>query len=202
MSKDFFEYLKQWLLSEHKQDLHTYIPYYETIKQHKEQLQPLIDDFQEWNFDIHEEHDEEEYYTDGKLVIYLWRWIGEEPTEEEQWHGFGKQEYAQYKYEIELLHDPRHWGYCMCKPTDTGYNHNHKCCGNGCDWTAPRFSLVKVIDVGQGSFAGIERDMWELEEQWSEHLKEHEEKKKQDELHRIEEQLKRLEDEKQRLLNN
>ena len=73
-----------------------------------------------------------------------------------------------YCYYIEFLYDQRDWGYCDCSPNDSQYNARHSCCGMGCDWTAPAFSLTKEIGLHHASWNGYERDYWEYEEKFNE----------------------------------
>lgn len=52
-------------------------------------------------------------------------------------------------------------GYCMCEPTDKGYDGRYKCCGYGCDWYRPNFKLEEMRSVGYHSFVGNEHDLWD-----------------------------------------
>lgn len=60
--------------------------------------------------------------------------------------------------------DERPWGYCICSPQKEGYDPEHRCCGDGCDWVAPAFILEKRRVVGRGDWNGIERDYWAYED--------------------------------------
>ena len=193
MNNTFFVELKKYLLAEHKDHLLSFVGYYETLLQHQDSLQQLLDDLKEWECDIRHENDHSGGYIDGKFEIYLYK---NDSRDEYMVSG----EFAPYHYEIELLHDDRMWGYCECTPNDEGYNAEHNCCGDGCDWTAPSFRLTKIEHIAYASFKGYQKDMWELEEQWNEYLIEHKEKQKQRELSRIEERMKELQKQKEDLL--
>lgn len=70
-------------------------------------------------------------------------------------------------YYINFLHDKRHWGYCECSPEDEGYNEEYDCCGNGCDWDAPAFSIEKVERVCCGIWDGLAKDYWQYEDKFN-----------------------------------
>lgn len=38
-------------------------------------------------------------------------------------------------------------GYCNCEKGDIGYNQQHKCCGEKCDWIAPVISVVYLENI-------------------------------------------------------
>lgn len=86
-------------------------------------------------------------YTKGKIRILI-----ENPEEDA---------YYNYYYYIEFLHDERMWRYCQCEHGDNGYNEKYQCCGDGCDWYAPAFRLIKEIELGCSSWEGQEKDYWE-----------------------------------------
>jgi hypothetical protein len=162
--QDFFEYFKEYLVEEHKDELYKFIHHYETMLQQKERLQPLLDDYEEWNFDIHyEQSKDEEYSENDKFVIYLYK----EHKDEYDYVA----EYADYHYELELEWEGRMWGYCMCKPDDDEYVEEKGCCGVDCDWYAPAITIRKIVGLGYVSFDGKERDLWELEKKWDTYLK-------------------------------
>ena len=54
-------------------------------------------------------------------------------------------------------------GYCMCEPTDEGYNEEHKCCGVHCDWYAPIVIIeeINISKLTQEEYKGKERFLWE-----------------------------------------
>lgn len=69
-----------------------------------------------------------------------------------------------YTYSIAFGYDARDWGYCQCEKTDKDYRDDKKCCGHGCDWWAPAFSIEKNISLGGGSWNGDQHDYWEFED--------------------------------------
>ncbi|MBD1379079.1 hypothetical protein [Metabacillus arenae] len=203
MKTNFFEELKKFVIDEHKDDKYflQYIRYYETLLQNKDVLQPLLSDLENWKMDIHFENDKTEGYTYGKWLFYLWEYNGEEPNDEYDFFNCAyDQKSPDYYYEIKLTRDQRLWGFCQCIPDMELYNEKHECCGNGCDWTAPSFILSKVEEK-YGKFKGKERDIWELEEKWSEYLESYDNKVKESKLKSIDEQIKRLEEEKNKFIN-
>lgn len=195
MEDKFFRALKEFLLREYKDDLLTFVGYYETLLQHKDKLQPLFDDLEKWKFDIRYENDNSEGYTDGKFEVHLYQ-----TDPHNNGDGF-YDEYASYHYEIELLDDQRMRSYCQCTPEDEGYNPKYDCCGEGCDWYAPSFRLTKIDTMLHQSFNGDAKDLWKLEEQWDEYLIRYKEKQKQLQLEEIEERIRDLEAQKFGLLN-
>lgn len=181
---DFFKQLQSLMLNEEKEHLATLIPYYETLWQHRDKLKDMLEEIDSYpEVDIQYIHDEEEYYTDRKIRILLYK-------ERDNWMS-----QPDFYFEIELLFDERYWGYCYCKPSDEGYNEAKGCCGDGCDWVAPKVSVNRVDIVAYESFSGEERDMWKLEEKWNEDLTEHNERLKKERLQRLEEQLERTKQE-------
>lgn len=201
MKTNFFEELKKFVINEHQEDQYfiQYIRYYETMLQNKEVLHSLLSDLEKWKMDIHHQEDKTEGYTFGKWVIYLWDYESEEQDSDSELYRDDSKS-PNYHYEIELTRDGRYWGYCECTPDMEGYNEKYKCCGDGCDWVAPSFTLSKVEEC-YGKFKGDERDLWKLEGKWEEHLGSYNKKLKEKRLRNIEEQLKRLEEEKAKLIH-
>jgi hypothetical protein len=201
MSANFFDELKSVVLFEHKEDRNflQYVRYFETLLQNRETLKPLLDDMTEWKADIHFNEDRCEGYTYGTYSIYLWRYEGEEPEDDDYSYQYD-QKSPDYYYEIQLTRDEQYSGYCQCSSNMKAYNEKHNCCGIGCDWLAPAFTFRK-IEEKRGVFKGLEKDIWKLEEKWDEYLASHNEKAKQEKLKRIEEQLERLQKEKEELSN-
>jgi hypothetical protein len=144
------------------------------IDQQIEKCKELMEDLSnnEWSIGIYED-DKYDGYTNGEIRIHI---IKSEPVD--------------YCYCIEFLYDERYWGYCQCTPDDEGYNSKHKCCGNGCDWIAPAFSITKETFLGDYKWEGYEKDYWEYEEKF------HQDKKNKNE----EVERHKREQEKQHLL--
>lgn len=179
------------MLNREKEHLATLIPYYETLWQHKDKLKDMIEEIDSYpEIDIQYTYDEEEYYTDGTIQIFLYKKKGDWLSQ------------PNFHYEIELQHDDRMWGYCECSSDDEGYVDGKGCCGAGCDWTAPSFNITRVNQVAYASFDGLERDVWKLEEKWKEDLTEHNERLKKEQLQRLEEQLERTKQEIESIKNS
>jgi hypothetical protein len=70
---------------------------------------------------------------------------------------------ANYYYVLSFTTNERMWGYCECSPSDAEYDAEHRCCGHGCDWVAPSFSVRKVEHVGHAAWEGDESDYWRYE---------------------------------------
>jgi hypothetical protein len=92
------------------------------------------------------EREKDDYYSFGKVFI---------PTSEDNHSGV---------YYLTLGTDERMWGYCFCKPGDEDYNPKHRCCGHGCDWSAPAFTIIKEVSVGRSAWNGDEAAYWRYEE--------------------------------------
>jgi hypothetical protein len=99
-------------------------------------------------------------YTNGRIRILI-----EKPQNEEE-SEYMYDSNTNYIYYINFLYDQRNWGYCQCTPDMEGYNEEHECCGCGCDWYAPSFSIEKVTTVGYGVWEGQERDYWDYKKKF------------------------------------
>lgn len=136
------------------------------------------------------EEDNTEGCTNGKIQILI------EKSDEEKESEMIYDAYHDHYYSIEFTCDERYWGYCQCEPNDEGYNEENKCCGNGCDWTAPSFRIEKITSVGGSSWDGSESDYWEYENKFKQNEennnKEVEIFKKKQEKERIEKQIREL----------
>jgi len=82
-----------------------------------------------------------------------------------------------YFYEIRFGYDERYYGYCECNPKDEGYRDDKDCCGDVCDWDAPKFSLHKVTNITSHDYDGRQKDCWEFEDEFYKSRKELSEKK-------------------------
>lgn len=100
-------------------------------------------------------------YTNGRVQVLI-----EKPEEEKESEMMGDA-YYNYYYEIKFGYDERYWGYCDCEPEHEGYNDENGCCGNGCDWTAPSFQIVRVSSVGGHKWEGQASDYWNYKEQFN-----------------------------------
>ncbi len=114
--------------------------YLETIRQNKDEFNEVLEVYRKTNYMNYFE-DETEGYTNGEIELNL----------------------NDKTYTLTLLTEFREGKYCMCKPTDRGYNEEHHCCGNGCDWEAPVIQISKSNTV-RVSYQGTARELWNLEE--------------------------------------
>lgn len=127
-----------------EENLKDLLPYYATIKQaiNFDEFKDMLSDLDNKNYEItYISPDENDWYSDGKFIIYF-------------------EDNHEYRYEINLNHDDRDWGYCDCKPTMEMYNHIHKCCGNGCDYTFPKIEIIKVIYKCNHAYDGVAYQLW------------------------------------------
>ena len=89
--------------------------------------------------------------------------------------------------------DERHWGFCQCSAGDEDYDERHSCCGHDCDWTAPAYSIEKVIDLGRKEWEGDEHDYWDFEDKfYNIDEKEKQEKQKQAKINSLKNQIEDL----------
>ncbi|PAV30371.1 hypothetical protein CIL05_07825 [Virgibacillus profundi] len=188
MNEKFFNQFKQYLLNSHMDDLKSFIPYYETLKQQQDKLKDFIDDCEQYALDIQYDEDKTEGYTDGSLQFYLYK-------DNNDWTSR-----LDYHYDLELGYDERYWNYCTCQSGDEGYIKALGCTGEGCDWIAPEIRLTKVSNVCFGSFNGHAKEMHYLEKEWDEYLKEDREKQRQAQLERVEQEIERLKSQRSILL--
>lgn len=130
--------------------------------------------------------EEEDFYTYAKLQIVFYN--GQ--SEEESYY-----DYLNFSYKIDFTIDQRDWGYCMCSEGDKDYDSRHGCCGHGCDWSAPSFSITKQYHCGNYDWLGDEHDYWNFEDNFNNITnKEKEELQKKAEINSLKEQMKCLEE--------
>lgn len=132
------------------------IPHYENLLHWQDQLATLLVDTEEYAFDILYDDDSTGGYSDGEFIVKIY------PTNR--------------YYRIKLISEDRIIGYCTCSSDLEGYNREHKCTGVTCDWYAPSFEVELITVIGNGSFEGDQRDLWELEKKWKEDNKEYKER--------------------------
>jgi hypothetical protein len=173
------------------------VGYYNIIFENKDKLIDIIEECDNHYLDFRYNHDVSEGYTNGSIDIHLYRKSLSE--------SYGWQSGLNHYYTINLNEDDRMWGYCQCSPSDEGYNPITKCCGMGCDWTAPQLSISKIESKGTFGFSGQEKDLWEMEFKWGSDSKENEEenkrKEKESQVKYIEEEIQELLKRKEVLLN-
>ena len=85
-------------------------------------------------------------------------------------------------YRIEFDYKDYWDGYCMCEPTDEGYNAEHKCCGIACDWCCPVIRIEEVYEIQEVEFEGQERDLWKAIDEFIDEQGDTEKQKKKNKL--------------------
>lgn len=139
--------------------------------------------------------DIDDYNDYGALTIHLYT----EEDDNYDDYNYNYQIDVNYTYSIIFSYDTRDWGYCQCEPNDEDYREDKRCCGHGCDWSAPAFNIIKEIPLGYSSWDGDEHDFWEFEDNFYKLDKElAEEKAKQDKENKIkylQENIKKMQDE-------
>lgn len=184
---EFLNKLKEFMIKEVTNSHISICGYYHTFKQNIEALNKIVDDISNYKYWFQYDEDNDEGYTNGKILIYLEN--DEYPYQ------------ANHYYKFTLGEDERNWGYCQCTPEDIDYDPVHNCCGNGCDWSAPSISIDKIEYINGFSFDGIERDLWKLEKEWSGEEDKLELKYKQEQVKILEQQIEELEKRKQMIMN-
>lgn len=154
------------------------------------EYEDLLYDLERYDYGVqYIEENPEDYYSDGSIRIQL----AEKNCEDNEYEYYVDR-MLDYEYKIDFLHDERYWGYCECTKDDLDYDARHDCCGHGCDWTAPAFSISKIIHIGYNSFNGDEHDFWDYEDKFNNVTqKDKEEAEKQSKIRRLQEEKERIE---------
>ncbi|QQP10749.1 hypothetical protein FJQ98_16005 [Lysinibacillus agricola] len=169
----FYEDLKVFILNQDQETKKTLIPYYETLLQLESysEMKELLNDYT--CLDDIEFVESDNGWLIGTFEIHN--------------NSLG----VVYKIHLELGN--MSGSYCECSTTDELYNIEHDCCGNGCDFYAPRISITKEISIVSHDFQGYARDLWALEEKWTtDYEKEALHKKNLEKALEIEAQIERL----------
>lgn len=130
--------------------------------------------------------DETDGYTNGSITIDLYKNKSNLSEDEEDDYDFPEC----YTYNIEFQYDARPWGFCECSENDLDYDKRYDCCGHGCDWSAPSFSITKTMELGGYSWNGDAHDFWNFEDKFN-NIDEVEKKEleKQAEIKRLKKQI-------------
>ena len=121
-------------------------PLYQTLEDNEK----LLNDISKYKYYVtYFEPEEEDEYTNGYISIYLSDKDGNE---------------LPYIYELEFNIDRRLWGYCQCSDEDKDYDARYGCCGHGCDWYAPAYSIRKITYIYNNSWIGDEHDYWDFKD--------------------------------------
>ncbi|WP_195966776.1 hypothetical protein [Clostridium sp. 1001283B150210_160208_E6] len=154
------------------------------LEQRLDECTELLEDLKNHGYYIDTENiDEEDYWTYAKLRIGFYDIEDDEDD----------CNYLNFTYKIDFIRDERNWGYCTCSEDDEDYDARHKCCGHGCDWSAPSFTIRKEYYTGNYSWNGDEHDYWDFEDKfYNVTLEEKEDLQKKTQIKSLEEQIKTL----------
>lgn len=173
--KNHNEGIRGWLSNENESEID--IPYsLIVLEQHlsDDKYKELHNDLKnnEWDVFFKESN---EHYINGRLDVIF------------------DNEEINYHYTINLGNEPRMWGYCDCSEDDADYDYRYRCCGHGCDWTAPKFNIIKETYLGACSFNGDEHDYWDYKDKYNNvTLVDKEQQEKESKLKRLKEEMVRI----------
>ncbi|OZB98093.1 hypothetical protein [Paenibacillus sp. XY044] len=192
----FFARLKEYMINNDSFEEIDRVGYYHTLEQQKENLHELLSDCNtyDFSFEFDRTGDVDSYYSPGKIIINLY----DKSKIDDSYADWERQ--LNHFYTVDFGIEERYWGYCTCQDTDEGFNYVHRCCGNGCDWVAPKLSVTKHQVLTHGSFNGIERDLWKLQEQWTDNQEESDKREKEAQIKYIQDQIDTLNKKKEALL--
>ena len=171
------------------------------LSQSLEQFDSLINDLGKHTYYgvNYIEPEQENYYSNGTIEITLEKNDNELNEDEKYIKENDEHSYfpTDYTYKINFEIDERGgWGFCQCSEGDEDYDERHKCCGHGCIWTAPTYSIQKVIELGRKAWRGDAHDYWDFEDKfYNVDKKEKEEKQKQAKINRLKNQIEDLQKE-------
>lgn len=159
-------------------------PLYQTLEDNKE----LLNDISKYKCYIrYFEPEEDGYPSNGYISIYL-----NDKDDDE----------LPYKYELEFNIDGRLWGNCQCSDKDKDYDARYGCCGHGCDWYAPAYSIRKIIYICNNSWIGDEHDYWEFKDNfYNINEKEKESEIRQNKINNLQDKIKFYQKELDKILN-
>ena len=174
------------------------------LSQSLEQFESLIKDLEEHTYYgvTYIEPEQENYYSNGIIEITLEKNDNELDKEEKYIKEHEEYSYfpTDYTYKINFEIDERDWNFCQCSEEDEDYDERYNCCGHGCDWSAPAYSIEKVIEIGSKVWKGDEHDYWDFEDKfYNVDEEEKQEKQKQAKINRLKNQIESLQKELDKL---
>ena len=172
------------------------------LSQSLERFKSLINDLEEHTYYGVTYIEPENYYSNGTIEITLEKNDNELDKEEKYIKEHDDYSYflTDYTYKINFEIDERSWGFCQCSEGDEDYDERYDCCGHGCDWTAPSYSIEKVTYLGGNSWEGDEHDYWNFKDKfYNIDTKEKEEQQKQAKINRLKKQIEDLQKELDKL---
>lgn len=161
MTELFMNKLKDFMMSQIGNEVDGLSGYFETINQNIGILSQIIEDSEGLDYDFSYEiprDDEERRYNPCNILIHIY-------------DGEISNDIGHY-YKIEFGFQDRPWGYCDCSVNDEDYNHFKNCCGASCDWEAPEIRMYKIRQIGRAVFEGLNRDLWRLNDEWTQEERE------------------------------
>lgn len=162
--------------------------YLAVLEQHLNEYTELLLDLQRYDWWIHLEHSNKNDYNGYTVRIYFQK----APHEADEWGDCQ----LDFYYDIEFHDEGVYTGFCECAEGDMGYDARYHCCGYGCDWYKPTFSVEKITHLGASGFSGCEHDLWDYSDKYY-GITVEEKKKRENEAKklRIKEEIKSLQEE-------
>ena len=146
LSNQLIDKIIKELVNEEAEDISFMVaPLYQTLEDNEE----LLNDISKYKYYVTYFESGDDEYSNGYISIYL---------EDED----GNSLPCLYKLEFNI--DRRLWGHCQCSDEDKDYDARYGCCGHGCDWNAPAYSIRKITYIYNNSWIGDEHDYWEFED--------------------------------------
>lgn len=146
LSNQLIDKIIKELVNEEAEDISFIVaPLYQTLEDNEE----LLNDISKYKYYVTYSEPEYDEYSNGYISIYL---------EDEDGNSLP------YRYELEFNTDRRLLGHCQCSDEDKDYDARYGCCGHGCDWYAPTYSIRKITYICNNSWIGDEHDYWEFED--------------------------------------
>ena len=146
LSNQLIDKIIKELVNEEAEDISFMVaPLYQTLEGNEE----LLNDISKYKYYVTYFEGGDDEYSNGYISIYL---------EDEDGNSLP------CIYELEFNIDGRLWGHCQCSDEDKDYDARYGCCGHGCDWNAPAYSIRKITYIYKNSWIGDEHDYWEFKD--------------------------------------
>ena len=184
LSNQLIDKIIKELVNEEAEDISFMVaPLYQTLEDNEE----LLNDISKYKYYVTYFEGGDDEYSNGYISIYL---------EDEDGNSLP------CRYELEFNIDGRLWGHCQCSDEDKDYDARYGCCGHGCDWNAPSYSIRKITYIYNNSWIGDEHDYWEFKDNfYNVTKKEKEEEIRQNKINDLRVNIKFYQKELDKLLN-